>query len=335
MTIATSSTNRLAAAGIFCLLMCGCQAEMLNPTTLWFDEDLTAGVPDRVLPVWTDTVLHQPGTPAVRGFGGRLYFYKEGETDPITVDGSVTVYVFDGENFDPNSAAPLKKYIVTADQLASHHSTTSLGNSYSIWIPWDRVGGPTKSLSLVARFDGRNGGTVLGQPSSSLLPGVAANQYAAAPVRQASHMAPAPLDESVTGASSAMRSQTIALSRNFQRRLMAKDSPSTTTPTAEPAIGANPPRALPAPSPFNVAPANLRSAPAAAKAASPEPSPRYSPERFQGRARPRVGPSHVPVRRSPHPGGWLSGLPPTPRNGMRARTARTLPVPPPADAPQP
>ena len=49
-------------------------------------------LPTIVLPIWTDTVLHQTGKPAVRGFGARVYFYEREGADPIQVDGSITVY---------------------------------------------------------------------------------------------------------------------------------------------------------------------------------------------------------------------------------------------------
>ncbi|MEC9092294.1 MAG: hypothetical protein VX438_06280, partial [Planctomycetota bacterium] len=129
-------------------------------------------IPERILPIWTDTVLHQPNQKGVRGFGGRLYFYSEGSEKPIPVDGNVTVYVFDGDYSAEGSSQPLKKYVIKAEQLKTLGSHSTLGYSYSTWIPWEEVGGPSRKLNLITRFDGVHGGTVISSSSTKLLPGV-------------------------------------------------------------------------------------------------------------------------------------------------------------------
>lgn len=151
-------------------VLTGCQH--LKIRDRWFDTERVSKLPSEVLPIWTDTVLHQPGKPGVRGFGGRVYFYEPGKPDPVKVDGQLVVYAFDGNPNTMDNVAPLKKFVFTPDQLLAHHSQTSLGNSYSIWLPWDKVGGESRTLSLVARFDGRKGGTAMSKPSRMLLPGL-------------------------------------------------------------------------------------------------------------------------------------------------------------------
>jgi hypothetical protein len=122
--------------------------------------------------VWSDSVLHQPGQPGVRGFGGRLYFYKSQGTDPIDVDGGLAVYVFDADELDPYKQQPLRKFIFTPEQFVEHKSKTDLGSSYSVWLPWDEVGGQARRLSLISRFQGSQGGIVISEPVIKLLPGV-------------------------------------------------------------------------------------------------------------------------------------------------------------------
>jgi len=134
------------------ILSAGCNT--LKPKWKWPGDDPEPEIPESVLPIWTDTILHQPGKPGIRGFGGRVYFYAKQGGDPIEVDGSLTVYVFDGDRYDAASNEPLRKFVITADQLASHHSATDLGDSYSVWVPWDKVGGPSRSLSLIASLTG-------------------------------------------------------------------------------------------------------------------------------------------------------------------------------------
>jgi hypothetical protein len=137
----------------------------------WAKDD-AAAVPERILAVWTDTVMHQKNQPGVRGFGGRIYFYEPEETDPIEIDGGLAIYIFDTETIDLAAQEPLKKYVFTAEQFAEHKSQTSIGPSYSVWLPWGEVGGPPRKLSLIARFQGTEGGTVISDPTIKLLPGV-------------------------------------------------------------------------------------------------------------------------------------------------------------------
>ena len=130
-------------------------------------------VPDRILAVWTDTVLHQSGQKGIRGFGGRVYFYEKDKPDPIEVEGSLAVYAFDADDESVDSQKPLRKFAFTAEHLASHMSKTSIGPSYSIWLPWSAVGEEPVKLSLITRFEGVEGGTTISDPVIKLLPGIA------------------------------------------------------------------------------------------------------------------------------------------------------------------
>ena len=155
----------------------GC-AKFAPDSMNWFaDTEATElEIPDRLVSIWTDTVLHQPNQRGVRGFGGRVYFYKDGNDLPISVDGNVTVYVFDRDYDSAESANPLKKYIITAEHLKELASKSTLGLSYNLWVPWDEVGGKSRKLNLITRFDGTLGGTVISNSSTKLLPGIDATQ---------------------------------------------------------------------------------------------------------------------------------------------------------------
>ena len=52
-------------------------------------------------------------------------------------------------------------------------SKTSIGPSYSIWLPWSAVGEEPVKLSLITRFEGVEGGTTISDPVIKLLPGIA------------------------------------------------------------------------------------------------------------------------------------------------------------------
>jgi len=156
------------------LSVCGCQSLTTTKqwTWPWDANNKEPQVPDRILPIWTDTIMHQPGRPGIRGFGGRVYFYAGEDTQAIEVDGGLVVYVFDSDKMDPHSPSPEKKYVFTPEHMKNHMSEAPLGKSYSIWLPWDEVGGESRSLTLVTRFEGTKGGVILSQPAVKFLPGV-------------------------------------------------------------------------------------------------------------------------------------------------------------------
>jgi hypothetical protein len=153
----------------------GCQfAPKKTPAGWSWTEEEKPVVPERILAIWTDTVLRQPNQPGVRGFGGRVFFYDKEQNDPIEVDGKLVVFVFDADDHNPENQKPLRKYVIDADDFAKHMSKTSIGPAYSVWLPWGDVKGPTKKLSIIARYEGRHGGTTLSDPTMKLLPGVEA-----------------------------------------------------------------------------------------------------------------------------------------------------------------
>ena len=117
----------------------------------WEAEQSEPVVPTRVLAIWTDAIHHQTGQKAQRGFGGRIVFYPESDKSPIQVDGTLTIYAFPD---DPGqeSTVPEKKFVFGPEQLARHYGKCSLGDSYSVWLPWDDVGGPTRQITLITRF---------------------------------------------------------------------------------------------------------------------------------------------------------------------------------------
>lgn len=160
------------ATGIFNAAGCQFAPKKMPSVWPWKKENEPKPLPDRILAVWSDSVLHQKGLPGVRGFGGRVYFYQKDNTDPIEVDGSLAVYVFDADDTSPATQQPLRKFVFTPDQFASHMSKTSIGPSYSVWLPWSEVGGPQMRLSLIARFEGRDGGSTVSDPTIKLLPGI-------------------------------------------------------------------------------------------------------------------------------------------------------------------
>ncbi|MBX3418555.1 MAG: hypothetical protein KF851_13200 [Pirellulaceae bacterium] len=109
------------------------------------------GKPEKMTCIWKDAVYEKNGVPQTRGFGGRLYFF-DNQNRPIKVDGDLVVYGYDDTLTKGGHISPDRKYVFKREDLQSHYSETEFGHSYSIWIPWESVGGERKEVSLVARF---------------------------------------------------------------------------------------------------------------------------------------------------------------------------------------
>ena len=124
--------------------------------------------PVKMAATWTPDTLVQTGRTPTRGFGGRIFFYNE-RSQPVPVDGTLIVHGFDDkEQSEPHK---LKRYEFTPEQFTRHFSQSDLGASYSIWIPWDAVGGEQRKISLVASFKTVEGKVVQGIPATIQLPG--------------------------------------------------------------------------------------------------------------------------------------------------------------------
>ncbi len=161
----------------------GCaQLDLTAPHMPWQEDEDELESPRKLVAFWSDTVLHQQGKPAVRGFGGRIFFYGVDDAEPLEVDGAVIVYAFNADRHDPATQKPEKKFVFKAEQLTDHFSQSRMGPSYSFWLPWDGVRGPTRNISLVVRYEGKDGTVVIADPVAKLLPG--SNQAVAGPMSQ-------------------------------------------------------------------------------------------------------------------------------------------------------
>ena len=163
---------------LFCVLAmiaaCGCSSlDLRKALRLSGDEPK---VPARIVDVWSDGVLSEPGMPSVRGFGGRIMFYGSEDKKPVIVDGTFTVCAFDEADRDTGYAVPEKKYVFLPEHLPKHYSKSELGHSYSFWLPWDEVGGPERRITLIARFEPKKGTPVLSKPCTKTLPGAGTAQ---------------------------------------------------------------------------------------------------------------------------------------------------------------
>ncbi|MGI9445588.1 MAG: hypothetical protein ACR2N1_24145 [Rubripirellula sp.] len=124
--------------------------------------------PVKLAVTWTPDTIIQTGRTPTRGFGGRIFFYDE-KSKSVPVEGTLVVHGFDDTS--ENDANAAKRFEFTPEQFTRHFSQGDLGASYSIWIPWDAIGGEKKRISLVTSFKSTSGKPIQGIPASLMLPG--------------------------------------------------------------------------------------------------------------------------------------------------------------------
>jgi len=196
------------------------------------DEPAPPEVPLRMVSSWTDTVLSKTDKKPQRGFGGRLTFFGQDRESLIRVDGQLVVYAFEETEGQPRSTQPTRRYVFPREQFVRHESESTLGPSYSVWLPWDEVGGERKNISLIARFEPKGGPLLVGEQTSHLLPGRAVLVKEDVPAvnsgvklakhnatRSRGHASPAVATEELPQSKLKMTTTSIPLSKNWQRRL--------------------------------------------------------------------------------------------------------------------
>ena len=109
------------------------------------------GTPVKMMAVWKDSVRTTPGQQAMRGFGGCIFLY-DANNKPIRAQGELVVYGFDDSVTDREGSKADQKIVIQNHRFQKSYSKSGLGDSYSVWIDWDPVGSPDKSVTLIPFF---------------------------------------------------------------------------------------------------------------------------------------------------------------------------------------
>lgn len=162
----------LAASSVGCASLSSLQADFP-----WSEkkkqERIEQATPVRMVCYWSEMVLNTAGKKPVRGFGGRIYFFnKHGKA--VKVNGTLTVYAYDDTDKTAETASRGEAnftFVYREEEFATYYSKSEIGDSYSIWVPWDEVGGEEKNISLLPKFTTDTQKFVTGQMSQSTLSG--------------------------------------------------------------------------------------------------------------------------------------------------------------------
>ena len=124
-------------------------------------------LPLRMAIMWKDSVIHGVGATPTAGFGGRVYFYNM-EDETVEAEGELTIYGYEDRN---KTSVADKKFVIRQEELQDHYDEAGLGPSYGIWIPWEKLGGYRKSISLIPVFKTTDGRIIRGHQALVVLPG--------------------------------------------------------------------------------------------------------------------------------------------------------------------
>ena len=337
----TRPRSPFALAGLLAAaFLVGCTPLNLRDNLSLWRSDPQPQTPTRVVAFWTDEVLSQPGKTPVRGFAGRVMFYndkdkgkdKGKDMQSVVVEGTFTVFAFEDTDGDGGYSAPEKRFVYLPEQLKKYYSPSELGPSYSLWLPWDEVGGPERKLCLIARFEPRKDPPVVSGPAHKVLPGTPpqpgepgskvmrmTKSESPRPVRPVAFDAAIPPQSPPAPAAAAF---TIDVPREFAERSQ-HPAGQATDPQAGPGAGSARPAesvtsqplnrsAVHAPAVGSGEPRSGEAVPDSAGAATP--ADRYARPRFPAQREPAARPRYDPVRRQPLPATWQPRLPPTPRS---------------------
>src|ERR1700722_17952751 len=177
-----------AFAGVLTLLA-GCSQFETAKVWPWTTAKVEKPQPGRMTVAWTHATETEAGR-QMRGFRGRIFFYPKGKTQPpakpadtqladkdhdkpMKVEGTLTVYAFNVMPGGKLNADSPRKFLFQPEKLKKQCAESKQGPSYTVWLPWDTVGGPPQQISLWTRFDEINqGAVVMSEHSPQLLPGV-------------------------------------------------------------------------------------------------------------------------------------------------------------------
>lgn len=355
-SVPTCTTLLFLLAACGSLLPAGCTLLSSKALSLPGKKEPEFLTPRQMVPVWSDTVLHQPDEPATRGCGGRVIFYGQDKHKAIRVQGSLIVYAWD-DSKGSMERAPDRKYVFPAETLQTHYSASRLGHSYSFWIPWDEAGGPLQHLTLISRFVSNDGIELTSNPARVVLQGPSAAspfpdeaaEYEQAEqelqtgsgIRQAGYQQTAERKRGpgrIAGRQRqpGMQTSEIGLTRGFYERNMQNAgnksgdtdglSAVVTEPVvAEPVAADVSPRLRAVTDEFAAPaaddePAAVHPPAQAEQGATPTDSRSADLPPFESRVRAARGAriSDDPRRKTPLPARWLDGLPETPRASARA-----------------
>jgi hypothetical protein len=139
------------------MLTCGC---VLTQPHLMFHK--TSQPPASVVATWSNRVSYVPdpannGVPTA-GLAGRVYFFTETPTYPISADGSIVVDLYDDTPRNGQSASVhLEQWRFDPATLSRLYKKDMIGMGYTLFLPWGTYRTDIKNIHLAVKFEPTTG----------------------------------------------------------------------------------------------------------------------------------------------------------------------------------
>jgi hypothetical protein len=125
----------------------------------------------QVLCLWQQAEGRDPEGYPCKGFSGQILFLSSKAATPVQCEGDVRIYLFDDQGNAEAQAKPLRQFDFDAGSWDIHLTETSLGPTYSVFVPYVRRGVKDANCALRVRLKPKNGPVVFSDLSNMPLNG--------------------------------------------------------------------------------------------------------------------------------------------------------------------
>ena len=125
----------------------------------------------RILCLWEPSHGNNVEGKPARGFAGQILFFGGKDDAAVRVDGQVRVVEYDNYSVDDDEPKPLHAFTFEPDAWDVHRTEGSLGQSYSVFIPYMQKHKDTVNCGLKVEFTNKDGRVVSSDITEVMLPG--------------------------------------------------------------------------------------------------------------------------------------------------------------------
>ena len=125
----------------------------------------------QILCLWQQAEGRDPEGYPCKGFSGQILFLSNKAATPVQCEGDVRIYLFDDQGDTEAQAKPLRQFEFDAGSWDVHLTKTSLGPTYSVFVPYVRKGVKDANCALRVRLKPKIGPVVFSDLSNMPLNG--------------------------------------------------------------------------------------------------------------------------------------------------------------------
>lgn len=168
-----SRLPRIVSQLTFAVIVCGFAgcATFHNPFEKKMPRATAADPAVQMLCLWQQAEGRDPEGYPCKGFSGQILFLSNKAATPVQIDGAVRIYLFDDQGTEEDQTKPIRQFDFDAGSWAIHLTETSLGPTYSVFIPYVRRGVKDANCALRVRLKPKQGPTIFSDLSSMPLNG--------------------------------------------------------------------------------------------------------------------------------------------------------------------